>query len=46
MESKQLVMVFNILLTNRAKNPENKLEDGFLEAPMQLSLSLYGGSKI
>ena len=46
LEIKQLVVVLRILLTGRAKNPGNWLEDGVLEAPMYLPLSLDGGSKM
>ena len=44
MKIKQLMVVFN--LTRRSKNSENGMEDGVLKAPMQLSLSLCGGSRI
>lgn len=34
----ELFVVFRILLTGRAKNMENGLEDGIPEAPVHLSL--------
>ena len=42
----QLFVVLRILLTGRAKNMENGQEDGIPEAPVHLSLSLYGGCEI